>query len=86
MCQGGNCPFSLLKEPTEIETGRAEKSSWDQANRRQKHGLVRELERTLANLSKTTFTYRSLLTYFMVSAFQRVSKRRVEKVVFVYLI
>jgi hypothetical protein len=24
----------------EIETGMAEKSSWDRANRRQKHGLV----------------------------------------------
>jgi len=30
----------LKKETAEIETGMAEKSSWDQANRRQKHGLV----------------------------------------------
>jgi hypothetical protein len=31
---------NLLKETAEIETGMAEKSSWDQANRRQKLGLV----------------------------------------------
>ncbi len=31
---------NLLKETAEIETGMAEKASWDQANRRQKHGLV----------------------------------------------
>jgi len=49
MCQRGNCPhnnlkilklYKLLTETAEIETGMAEKSSWDQANRRQKHGLV----------------------------------------------
>jgi hypothetical protein len=35
--------FSCLgsfKETAEIETGMAEKSSWGQANRQQKHGLV----------------------------------------------
>ncbi len=31
---------NLLKETAEIEIGMAEKSRWDQANRRQKHGLV----------------------------------------------
>jgi hypothetical protein len=31
---------NLLKETTEIDTGMAEKFSWDEANRRQKHGLV----------------------------------------------
>ncbi len=31
---------NLLKETAEIDTGMAEKFSWDQANRRQKHGLV----------------------------------------------
>ncbi len=31
---------NLLKETAEIETGMAEKSCWDQANRRQKLGLV----------------------------------------------
>jgi hypothetical protein len=30
---------NLLKETADIETGMAENSSWDQANRRQKHGL-----------------------------------------------
>jgi hypothetical protein len=47
MCQRENCPFSnlkkvvnLLKETAKIETGMAEKSSWDLANKRQKHGLV----------------------------------------------
>jgi hypothetical protein len=45
MCKKGNCPFSnfkifkyiqidnLRKDTTEIETGMAEKSSWDQANK-----------------------------------------------------
>jgi hypothetical protein len=37
----------------------AEKSSPDQANRRQKLGLVGEIERKLAKLSMPTFTYRS---------------------------
>jgi hypothetical protein len=52
MCQRGNCPFSNLKNlkvykmitffkgTVEIETGMAGKYSWDQANRRQKLGLV----------------------------------------------
>jgi hypothetical protein len=31
---------NLLNGTSEIETGMAEKSSWDQANRRQKLGLV----------------------------------------------
>jgi hypothetical protein len=37
----------------------AEKSTRGQANRRQKHGLVWEIERKLAKLSKTPFTCRS---------------------------
>ncbi len=42
-----------VKETTEIETGMAEKSSWDQANIRQKLGLAwRNIERKLAKLSK----------------------------------
>ena len=49
MCQKGNCPWHLITlksksikvgniftETAEIETGMAGKSSWDQANRRQK--------------------------------------------------
>ncbi len=31
---------NLLKETAEIETGMAEKSTWNQANRWQKHGLA----------------------------------------------
>ncbi len=50
---------NLLKETADIETGMAEKFICDQANRRQKHGLVGEIERKLAKLSKITFTYRS---------------------------
>jgi hypothetical protein len=42
----------------EIDTGMAEKASWDQANRRQKIWFG-EIERKLAKLSKITFTYRS---------------------------
>jgi hypothetical protein len=34
-------------------------SSWGQANRGEKLGLVREMERKLGKLSMTTFTYRS---------------------------
>jgi hypothetical protein len=50
-----------VKETAEIKTGMAEKFSWDQANRRQTLGLVwfGEIERKLAKLSKTTFTYHS---------------------------
>jgi hypothetical protein len=48
-----------VKETAEIESGMAEKSSWDQANIRQKIGWFGEIERKLAKLSKTTFTYRS---------------------------
>jgi hypothetical protein len=50
----------LLEKNEEIEIGMAEKSSWDQANRRQKNLVwFGEIERKLAKLSKTTFTYRS---------------------------
>jgi hypothetical protein len=48
-----------LLETAEIETGMAEKSSWNQANIRQKLGWFGEIERILAKFSKTTFTYRS---------------------------
>jgi hypothetical protein len=37
----------------------------DQANRRKKHGLFGKIERKIAKLSKTTFTYRSPLNYFI---------------------
>ncbi len=49
---------NLLKETAEIETGIAEKSSWNQSNRQQKHWFwFGEIERKLAKLS---------LNYFMV--------------------
>jgi hypothetical protein len=50
---------NLFKETAEIETRMAGKSSWDEANRRQNLVWFGELERKLAKLSKTTFTYRS---------------------------
>jgi hypothetical protein len=57
-----------VKESTEIETGMAEKSSWDQANMRQKLGLAwRNIERKLAKLSKRLLLLTVLpLNYFMV--------------------
>ncbi len=36
----------------------AETPSWDMANRDQKHGLVRKIERKSAKLLMTTFTFR----------------------------
>ena len=46
-----------IKETAEIETGMAEKSSWDQANIQKKLGLVGEMEGKLAKLLKTTLTF-----------------------------
>ncbi len=44
-----------VKETAEIETGMAEKSSWDQANIRQILEVwFEEIERKLSKLSKTT--------------------------------
>jgi hypothetical protein len=57
-----------VKETAEIETGMAEKFSWDQANIRQKLGLVWRIERKLAKLSKTTFTTVFPINYFMSSS------------------
>jgi hypothetical protein len=59
MYQRGNCPFSnlkilkninvnILQETAEIETGMAEMSSWDQANRWQNIVWFGEIERKLA--------------------------------------
>jgi hypothetical protein len=50
-------PLYTVHVSAEIETGMAGKSSWDLANRRQKLVWFGELERKLAKLSKTTFTY-----------------------------
>ncbi len=45
----------LAKETTEIETGMAEKSSWDQANIRQKLGLVWRNEKKISHIIKDYF-------------------------------
>jgi hypothetical protein len=49
----------LKQEAVENETGMAEKSRWDQANRRKNLVWFGEIERKLAILSKTTTNYRS---------------------------
>jgi hypothetical protein len=42
-------------DTTEIETGMAEKSSWDQANRRQKFGLVWRNRKKISQIIKDYF-------------------------------
>jgi hypothetical protein len=49
--------LTFLKETAEIETGMAGKSSWDQANRKQKHWFWFELEKWKENWPN----YRTLL-------------------------
>jgi hypothetical protein len=50
------CPISLLvKETAEIETGMAEKSSWEQANIRQKLGLVWRNRKKISQIIKGYF-------------------------------
>jgi hypothetical protein len=44
-----------FKETAEIETGMAEKSSWDQANRRQNLGLVRRNRKKISQIIKDYF-------------------------------
>jgi hypothetical protein len=46
---------NLLKETAEIETGMPEKSSWDQANRQQKHGLVWRNRKKISQIIKDYF-------------------------------
>jgi hypothetical protein len=60
-----------FKERAENYTGMAEKSSWDQANRRQKHGLVWRDRKKISQIIKdySTFTYRSSLNYFMMNKY-----------------
>jgi hypothetical protein len=67
MCQRGNCPFSNLKikkgikvdslpkDTAEIQTGMAEQSS--SGTRQTNLVWLGEIERKLAKLSMTTFTY-----------------------------
>ncbi len=44
-----------VKETAEIETGTAEKSSWDQANIRQKLGLVWRNRKKISQIIKDNF-------------------------------
>jgi hypothetical protein len=46
---------NLFKETAEIETGMAEKSSWNQANRRQKHGLFWRNIKKISQIIKDYF-------------------------------
>ena len=68
MCQKGNCPWHLITlksksikvgniftETAEIETGMAGKSSWDQANRWQKLGLVWRIRKKISQIIKDYF-------------------------------
>jgi hypothetical protein len=66
MCQRGNCYLAtlksksikvdnLFKETAEIETGMAEKSSWDQANRWQKLGLVWRIRKKISQIINDCF-------------------------------
>jgi hypothetical protein len=43
---------NLLKENAVIETGMAGKSSWDQANRRQKLGLVWRIRKKISQITE----------------------------------
>jgi hypothetical protein len=45
----------LKKETAEIETGMAGNSSWDQANRRQKLGLVWRIRKKISQIIKDYF-------------------------------
>jgi hypothetical protein len=60
----GNCPWHLVTlksksniftETAEIEKGLAGKSSWDQANRRQKLGLVWKIRKKISQIIKDYF-------------------------------
>jgi hypothetical protein len=46
---------NLFKETAKIETGMAGKSSWDQANRRQKLGLVWRIRKKISQIIKDYF-------------------------------
>jgi hypothetical protein len=54
---------NLFKETAEIETGMAVKSSWDQANRRQKLGLVWRIRKKISQIIKDYFY---LLFYLLI--------------------
>jgi hypothetical protein len=46
---------NIFTETAEIETGMAGKSSWDQANRRQKLGLVWRIRKKISQIIKDYF-------------------------------
>jgi hypothetical protein len=46
---------NLFKETAEIETGMAGKSSWDQANRKKKLGLVWRIRKKISQIIKDYF-------------------------------
>jgi hypothetical protein len=54
-----------VKETAEIETGMAEKSSWDQANKRQKLGLVWRNRKKISQIFKDYF----YLSFFLLIIF-----------------
>jgi hypothetical protein len=56
------------KETAEIETGMAEKFSWDQANIRQKLGLVWRNRKKISQIIKDYFYLPFFLYYFMSSS------------------
>jgi hypothetical protein len=70
--------FLPVKENAEIETGMAETSIRDQADIRQKIGLVWRIERKFAKLSKTTFTYCSSCYFMDLSIKRRLGLRGVQ--------
>ncbi len=57
---------NLLKETVETETGMAEKSSWDQANRQQKHGLVWRNRKKISQIIRLLLLTVLPVNYFMV--------------------
>ncbi len=90
MCQRGNCPWHLVilksksisagivKETAEIDTGMAGKPSWDQANRRQKLGLVWRIIKKISQIIKDCF----YLPFFLFI----ILWRRVSKFLFLFLL
>ncbi len=69
MYQRGNCYLAtlkdnLLKETAEIEIGMAEKSSWGQANIRQKHGLVWRNRKKISQIIKDYFYFLLIILWF----------------------
>jgi hypothetical protein len=57
--------FFCLLETVEIETGMAEKSSWEQANIRQKLGLVRRNRKKISQIFKDYFYFPFFLSIIL---------------------